>query len=166
DDGAVQDLAASRVRAARQALAVSLPGRGALSAAELRRHGVAADTLRRLRDRGWIRAAQEGRTANAAQADAAQQAPVLTDEQRRALDDIEGRGEGFAAFLLHGATGSGKTEVFLRLIEKTLAAGRQALLLVPEIGLTPQLVQRLAARFGARLTVMHSGLADSARLEA
>ena len=65
---------------------------------------------------------------------------------------------GFAPFLLHGVTGSGKTEVYLRAIEEALARGQQALVLVPEIGLTPQLVGRFAARFDAPLAVLHSGL--------
>ncbi len=71
---------------------------------------------------------------------------------------------GFAPFLLHGVTGSGKTEVYLRLIEQTLERGGQALLLVPEIALTPQLEARVSSRFpGARLVSLHSSLADGAR---
>ncbi|MBM3985717.1 MAG: primosomal protein N', partial [Planctomycetes bacterium] len=70
----------------------------------------------------------------------------------------------FAPFLLHGVTGSGKTEVYLRLIEQALARGDQALLLVPEIALTPQLEARVSNRFpGARLVSLHSSLAEGAR---
>ena len=61
-------------------------------------------------------------------------------------------------FLLHGVTGSGKTEVYLRAVEATLAAGRGAIVLVPEIGLTPQAVGRFQARFGDVVAVLHSAL--------
>ena len=93
-------------------------------------------------------------------------APELTAEQRADLAEIDAfdSGSGFQAYLLHGVTGSGKTEVYLRLVERALAAGKQALLLVPEINLTPQLEARVAARFPeAGLVSLHSELADAAR---
>lgn len=68
-------------------------------------------------------------------------------------------------FLLHGVTGSGKTEIYLRAIEATLAAGKQAIALVPEIALTPQTVRRFAARFGQRVTVYHSDLSPGERYD-
>jgi primosomal protein N' (replication factor Y) len=71
---------------------------------------------------------------------------------------------GFAPFLLHGVTGSGKTEVYLRVIERALERGEQALVLVPEIALTPQAVARFRARFPVALAVLHSGLSDTERL--
>jgi primosomal protein N' (replication factor Y) len=67
-------------------------------------------------------------------------------------------------FLLHGVTGSGKTEVYLRVIAEALAAGRTALVLVPEISLTPQLAARFRARFGDLVAILHSGLSETARL--
>jgi primosomal protein N' (replication factor Y) len=70
----------------------------------------------------------------------------------------------FTPFLLHGVTGSGKTEVYLRVIATALEAGRTALVLVPEISLTPQLAARFRARFGDLVAILHSGLSDSARL--
>ena len=89
--------------------------------------------------------------------------PPLLAEQQQAVAAITGAA-GFAAFLLHGVTGSGKTEVYLRAIDAVLARGGQALMLVPEIALTPQLEQRVAARFpAARIVSAHSGLADAAR---
>ena len=89
--------------------------------------------------------------------------PALTDEQQAALEAIA-IDQGFAAHLLHGVTGSGKTEVYLRLVERALDAGRQALLLVPEINLTPQLEARVAARFPeAHLVSLHSELTEAAR---
>jgi superfamily II DNA or RNA helicase len=72
----------------------------------------------------------------------------------------------YAQFLLRGVTGSGKTEVYLRTIERVVARGQQALVLVPEIALTPQLIERFAARFDAPLAVLHSGLTDLERLQA
>ncbi|HSC14778.1 MAG TPA: primosomal protein N', partial [Gammaproteobacteria bacterium] len=72
----------------------------------------------------------------------------------------------FHAYLLHGVTGSGKTEVYLRLIAAELDAGRQTLLLVPEIGLTPQLVRRLRERFGEELAVLHSAVTERQRFDA
>ncbi|PKO87907.1 MAG: primosomal protein N' [Betaproteobacteria bacterium HGW-Betaproteobacteria-12] len=89
--------------------------------------------------------------------------PELTGEQAVAVAAVE-PAAGFAAHLLHGVTGSGKTEVYLRLVERALAAGRQALLLVPEINLTPQLEERVRARFPQRTVVaLHSELAEAAR---
>ena len=88
----------------------------------------------------------------------------LNDEQRQVLQQIEGAGKGYGVFLLHGITGSGKTEIYLRLIAGALAAGRQALVLVPEINLTPHLTQEFGARFpDTPLVSLHSGLADGER---
>jgi primosomal protein N' (replication factor Y) (superfamily II helicase) len=89
--------------------------------------------------------------------------PELTAEQSAALGAIYAQA-GFAAHLLYGVTGSGKTEVYLRLIERMLAAGKQVLLLVPEINLTPQLEGRVRARFPESVVVsLHSELAEAAR---
>ena len=89
--------------------------------------------------------------------------PPLLSEQQAAVDAITAA-RGFEPFLLHGITGSGKTEVYLRAIDAVLAAGRQALMLVPEIALTPQLEQRVSERFhGAHIVSAHSGIADAAR---
>ncbi|HXE38570.1 MAG TPA: primosomal protein N', partial [Azonexus sp.] len=89
--------------------------------------------------------------------------PALTAEQSVAVAAVASAG-GFSAHLLHGVTGSGKTEVYLRLIERTLAAGQQVLLLVPEINLTPQLEGRVRARFpAADIVSLHSELAEAAR---
>jgi len=90
--------------------------------------------------------------------------PALHPEQVAAVATIAAAFGGYAAFLLHGITGSGKTEVYLRLIEQTLAQGRQALMLVPEIALTPQLEGRVAQRFPqARVVSAHSAMPDAAR---
>ncbi len=91
-------------------------------------------------------------------------APPLTAAQTQAVEAIA-RARGFEGFLLHGITGSGKTEVYLHAIERCLARGRGALVLVPEIALTPQLVRRFRARLGDAIAVMHSGLTDAARFD-
>jgi len=89
--------------------------------------------------------------------------PALTDEQAAALDALPA--EGALTALLFGVTGSGKTEVYLRAVERALDTGGQALLLVPEINLTPQLEARVRARFpGRRLVSLHSGLTPAQRL--
>ena len=69
-------------------------------------------------------------------------------------------------FLLHGVTGSGKTEVYLRILEEVRAAGRTAIVLVPEIALTPQTVDRFRAAFGDRIAVLHSALSEGERYDA
>jgi primosomal protein N' (replication factor Y) len=91
----------------------------------------------------------------------------LTAEQERALEKVVDALDlgGYGAFLLHGVTGSGKTEVYLRAIGHALSRGRGAILLVPEISLTPQLVSRVTARFGQRVAVLHSGLSGGERLD-
>ena len=91
--------------------------------------------------------------------------PPLNADQRVALDAVRAR-DGFRVHLLDGVTGSGKTEVYLQLIKAELAAGRQVLVLVPEIGLTPQLVARFEQRLGTAPELFHSGLSDTKRLAA
>jgi primosomal protein N' (replication factor Y) (superfamily II helicase) len=89
--------------------------------------------------------------------------PILTDEQRAAVETTTAALDtGGGAFVLHGVTGSGKTEVYLRLAEEALARGRGVVMLVPEIALTPQTVERLRARLG-NVAVLHSNQSDSAR---
>ncbi len=85
--------------------------------------------------------------------------PQLTDEQFKVVDEIS-KQNTFRAHLIHGVTGSGKTEIYLRLIEKTINEGKTVLVLVPEISLTPQLVHRFARRFGDKIAALHSQLTD------
>ncbi|NQZ32247.1 MAG: primosomal protein N' [Oceanospirillaceae bacterium] len=90
---------------------------------------------------------------------------TLNPEQLVAVEYINAQ-QGYQTFLLDGITGSGKTEVYLQVIEKVLREGKQALVLVPEIGLTPQTVFRFKARFNVNVVYMHSNMSDKARFQA
>ena len=91
--------------------------------------------------------------------------PTLNGDQQAALAALR-ETDHFSTFLLEGVTGSGKTEVYLQRIRDVIAGGRQVLVLVPEIGLTPQLVSRLRRRLGVEPALLHSGLSDGERLAA
>ncbi|HET6905387.1 MAG TPA: primosomal protein N' [Rhodanobacteraceae bacterium] len=91
---------------------------------------------------------------------------ALTEEQRAATERMFAAEPGFRAWLLDGVTGSGKTEIYLELIERTLREGKQSLVLVPEIGLVPQMLRRLRARFDAPIALLHSNLAEGDRARA
>ena len=141
---------------------------GTLPAAELcRRAGTTMETLRRMEDGGALALVARGPesvVANMA-GDLASEpdAPTLLPEQATAVERVEaamGRGE---ALLLHGVTGSGKTEVYLRAIAAARRRGLGAILLVPEIALTPQTLRRVRARLGERVSVLHSGLTPAER---
>lgn len=91
----------------------------------------------------------------------------LTEEQRAAFEPIKQAVADHVhhVFLLHGVTGSGKTEIYLQSIEKVLAKGQEAIVLVPEISLTPQMVNRFKGRFGSQVAVMHSGLSTGEKYD-
>ena len=95
--------------------------------------------------------------------------PVLTDEQKTVYEALaEKLAEGYQGnktALLHGVTGSGKTEIYMRFIEKAIAMGKQAIMLVPEISLTPQTVRNFAGRFEGRVSVTHSRLSGGERFD-
>jgi len=95
-----------------------------------------------------------------------QQAPALNDEQIEAIKNIEAHRQQHAVHVVNGITGSGKTEVYLALCEAMLADGKQILVLVPEIGLTPQLTQRFLQRLNANVVVLHSAMNDKQRYAA
>ncbi len=90
--------------------------------------------------------------------------PVLTPEQAACLQNIHLE-QGFSAHLVHGVTGSGKTEIYLRLFEDCLRLGKKGIFLLPEISLTPQLVNRFVERFGDEVAVFHSQLTDRERTD-
>jgi primosomal protein N' (replication factor Y) len=120
------------------------------------------DAARRLDQAGLIERTQ----SNAAEPPRLTDAPSLSEEQQQAVQTIGESLGRFQPFLLDGVTGSGKTEVYLALIENVIAQGKQALLLVPEIGLAPQTVRRLRDRLGVAVQVLHSNLAEGDRARA
>ena len=125
---------------------------------ELTAAGARGDALRRMLETGLIAPCGPPSTAPAP-------GPKLNADQRRALARILRARNRFEALLLAGVTGSGKTEVYLQAARHLLRRGYQILVLVPEIGLTPQFVRRLEARLGQRACVYHSGLGARERLE-
>ncbi|MFN3018142.1 primosomal protein N' [Vibrio coralliilyticus] len=128
---------------------------------------ISSSVLKTLQEKGWIESIEckpEIRDWSR-QVEADVDKPKLNEEQAVAIATVNSF-DGFGCFLLEGVTGSGKTEVYLNLIKPVLEKGRQALVLVPEIGLTPQTINRFRHRFNVPVEVIHSGLNDSERLNA
>jgi primosomal protein N' (replication factor Y) len=142
---------------------------GALLQALPRFAGADLGSLRRLEARGLVSIGPRGRRrAPQHTAIGTRRAqPRLTVDQQAALDEVlaAGRSRDPERLLLHGVTGSGKTEVYLRAAAETLERGRGVLILVPEIGLTPQMIDRFVARFGDTVAVLHSKLGAGERYD-
>jgi primosomal protein N' (replication factor Y) len=145
---------------------------GPATGAELRRHMPGAtQVVRALTQKGLLTSVERPRASrlNLASEDAFldERDVTLTEAQSQALDRIQTllhRGR-FAPVLLHGVTGSGKTEVYMRAMASALAEGKQVIYLVPEIALTPQLLTRIHARFGHDVAVLHSRLTRGERID-
>jgi primosomal protein N' (replication factor Y) len=158
----------ARQRAALEAVAAAPIGAAALA----RRTGCTHSTLRSLERRGLIRlesATEAPRRARVERVGSDSGSVELTSDQRAAFELIEARlglaSRGNAPLLLHGVTGSGKTEVYLRSVAAALERGESAIVLVPEIALTPQTAGRFVERFGERVAVMHSRLSQRERYD-
>ncbi|MCE0449660.1 MULTISPECIES: primosomal protein N' [Brevibacillus] len=132
-------------------------------------YGITRSPLKSLESKGWITIEQVEvyRDPYANRRFQEKQKPVFTPLQEAALTPILQSIESgtYASYLLHGVTGSGKTEVYLEAIERALEKGREAIFLVPEISLTPQMVERFKARFGADVAVLHSALSQGERYD-
>lgn len=120
----------------------------------------AGAALRRVLEQGWVERIESVEAMAPGELEAP---PPLTAEQEAALQNLRAAPEGYSASLIEGVTGSGKTELYLRLTAEALARNRQVLVLAPEIGLTPQLAERFERRFGARVASYHSALSDKER---
>ena len=143
---------------------------GDISAADLRkRFGACTPQLKRLTELGLSRVEEREvyRDPFKDHKVARDEPRLLHTHQKAALDSISAclDGDLFTPFLLYGVTGSGKTEVYLQAISHALELGRNALVLVPEIALTPQLTGRFQARFGGGIAILHSGLSDGERYD-
>ena len=136
----------------------------AVPAAELLQGGSDAP-LRGLEQKGLLQRTTRANGGTLA-ARRTHEALTLNAGQQQAVEQISQALDNFQVWLLYGVTGSGKTEVYLQLIDRVLAEGRQALLLVPEIGLTPQLLRRFEKRFDTTISLLHSGMSDTDRLNA
>ncbi|MGA9572597.1 MAG: primosomal protein N' [Lysobacterales bacterium] len=137
-------------------------GCGAVTESQLRSLTPAwRKTLEKLLEQQWVTSENQRPPKLAPSA-----GPVLMNEQRLAVDAVVASRGGFHCHLLDGITGSGKTEVYVNVLEQLLDKGGQAMLLVPEIGLTPQLVKQFEERLGFEPVVTHSGLSEGQRLQA
>src|SRR5579859_2713154 len=129
--------------------------------------GVGAETVKAMAAAGALAEVEGGEIDAGPQPDPHYPGPTLSPGQRAAADTLRARiGAGFAVTLLEGVTGSGKTEVYFEAIAQALAAGRQSLVLLPEIALSAQLLARFEKRFGVLPTVWHSDLGDAERRRA
>ena len=162
----VGTLSAKPKPTAKQLAAVALLGGGPRTLPELEQRGISRAVLDNLCAKGVLACEKVERTVDLYADIPPATAPVaLTGQQQAAYDALApwvGAGQAHTA-LLYGVTGSGKTLVFLKLIERCLALGKRALVLVPEIGLTPQMIYRLKAVFGRRVAVQHSALNHTER---
>jgi primosomal protein N' (replication factor Y) len=152
------------------ALIALAPGAPGLPLAELRERGVTGDVLARLAARGLVAIRDEAHDRdpfeNAAMRDVIpDSARRLTAEQTAAFEELAALADAgeFRVALLHGVTGSGKTEIYLRLADRVCRSGRQVLLMVPEIALTPSVAAQFRGAFGDRVAIQHSALSDGER---
>jgi primosomal protein N' (replication factor Y) len=166
DDGPVRVKLGERQRAALDLLRGSPDG---VDASELKRDGIGPQTLSRLAGLGLITWSRRRVDRDPFALDTSASEPstshVLTDEQSAAFNRLAtlARTGTFHAAVLHGVTGSGKTEIYLRLAEHVRAQGRAVLLLVPEIALTPAIASAFRRAFGDRVAIQHSALSDGER---
>ena len=152
---------------AKQLAAVALLSGGERTQNEMEAHGITKAVLDNLCAKGVVECSKVNKSIDLYSSIPLKNEPItLTAEQQAAYDALLPGLEDTAphSALLYGVTGSGKTLVFLKLIEQCLALGRRALVLVPEISLTPQMILRLKSRFGRRVAVQHSALNHTERL--
>lgn len=129
----------------------------------LKAHSLSLATLKQLHQKGWVTETLVDESPHL-KTHAVQSPLTLNYQQHHAVDTLSSALGSYQTFLLEGITGSGKTEVYLQVIEQVIKAEKQVLILVPEIGLTPQMIERFEQRFGNHIAISHSKVSDRARL--
>ncbi|WP_413700027.1 primosomal protein N' [Psychromonas sp. KJ10-10] len=155
-------------RAKKQYQALTLLGNKCLSSSDFKAQGIARITLKALQDKGIITSLEKQPEINLNwlnDFEESTEKPYLTSEQALAITAVNQQNKIFKCFLLEGITGSGKTEVYLNIIKPILERGQQVLIIVPEIGLTPQTVQRFQQRFNVPIYLKHSALNSREQLD-
>ena len=139
---------------------------GGLSNDRIATVGLSRSTLQTLAGKGWVAQDFESQEIDKAPVSVNQPEDLeLNQQQQSAIDTVCEQLNQFKTWLLFGVTASGKTEVYLRIIEQVLKLNLQALILVPEIGLTPQTVRRFQSRFNTNIEMLHSGMSEAQRLQ-
>ncbi len=157
------DLTTLRTNAKSQLALITHLKQGELTPQAIKDHNLSTSALRSLQDKGLVE--KVVRDACAKLSPSALQPPLhLNPEQASALKALTQSLDAFAPFLLYGVTGSGKTEVYLQIINKVIKQGKQALVLVPEITLTPQTLRRFESRIDGTIVSLHSGMNNTERL--
>ncbi|NNG77037.1 primosomal protein N' [Acinetobacter sp. ANC 4277] len=128
--------------------------------------GIETATLKALEKKDIIECVLENQDFSPQPVTLAQMPLTANEDQKKAVQQVLKAQKKYQAFLLDGLTGSGKTEVYLQIMQEVLKQGKQVLVLVPEIGLTPQTISRFQSRFHGNIVLLHSGLNDSKRLQA
>jgi primosomal protein N' (replication factor Y) (superfamily II helicase) len=162
----IPDTRLPRLSEKQQAVLAALSARGGeMPLAELRTSDLPSSTLQTLVRRGLVQVDERPAAFRLGGIEAPPRPLSLNEPQTDALASIVTALGSFKPFLLHGVTGSGKTEVYLAAMQRALDCGHASILLVPEIGLTPQMAGLLDAAFGARVALLHSGLTPEERSE-
>lgn len=149
-----------------KALQLILEKNTGLSESILKEHQISNATLNALKEKGLIDCKLQEQVPKTNHPLSQANKLTLNDEQANALETMKAKPNQFSCFLIEGITGSGKTEVYLQMMEDWIAAGKQCLVLIPEIGLTPQTLKRFSERFSVPIAVLHSNLNDRDRLDA
>lgn len=155
-------------RAKKQREAFNLLSQKDLSYDALKQLGITRATLNSLQEKHFVSSYQKLPTSDFSWTENTQileETPQLSSEQALAVTSVTQQLNRFKCYLLEGITGSGKTEVYLNILKAVLLAGQQALVIVPEIGLTPQTIKRFQARFNVPIYLKHSALNDQQQLE-
>jgi len=146
-------------------LALLIKHPNGVSREQLKLEDIALATLKSAQKKGWLQQQQQQKIPGLIQGIKTADSHQLNPHQQLAVDAVEKNLTEFYPVLLQGVTGSGKTEVYLQIMEQVLAAGKQVLLLVPEIGLAPQTLNRVQQRFAATITVLHSSMTVKERAQ-